>query len=238
MARLCSHGPLVRVAEGVFCMEGDAQSLERPRRMTVFVLPDRRLIVHGGIRLRDDEMSLIDALGEIAVYLLVPNAHHDPDASWFAERYPMARLLAPAPAAERLRTGVRVDGTFEDDWPAELEGVLEHHTVRGVRFTETVFFHAPSRSLVVVDLAFNLTKASMPGGAFGRLFMKLNNAYDRFGITRLTEMLVRDRAAFRASLEVIAAWDFDRVIVSHGEIVAADGKRIFRSGFPRYLSPP
>jgi hypothetical protein len=236
MADFCSHGPLVRIAEGVFCMAANTQSLERPRRMTIFVLPDGGLVIHSGIRLEDGEMKAIDSLGRVAFYLLVPNAHHDPDAAWFASRYPAARFLAPAKEAERFRNIVRVDGTFEHDWPTDLAEVLKHHTIGGTRFTETVFLHASSRTLVVVDLAFNLTEASLEGRPFGRLFMKLNNAYSRFGITRLTEMLVRDAAALRSSLEAILEWDFDRVIVSHGDNVETDGKRIFRSGFPKYLS--
>lgn len=237
MADLDSHGPLLRVAEDVFCMAGNMESLERPRRMTIFVLPNRELVIHSGVRIDDGEMQAIDALGRVAFYLLVPNAHHDPDASWFASRYPKARFLAPAREAERLRGAVRVDGTFESDWPPDLSTVLKHHTIRGTRFTETVFLHVPSRTLVVVDLAFNLTEASLVGRPLGRLFMKLNNAYARFGITRLTEMLVRDAAELRGSLEAILEWDFDRVIVSHGDNVESDGKRVFRGGFPRYLPP-
>src|SRR5688572_29539661 len=190
--KLCTHGPLTRVAQSVYCMAGDEFDLERPRRMTVFVLPDDTLAIHSGIRLPDAEMSQIDALGRVTYYLLVPNAHHDPDAAWFAERYPAARFLAPSSAAERFRRSVRVEGTFEGDWPAEFTGVLEHHTIAGTRFAETVFFHVPSRTLVVVDLAFHLTEAFFTGKPLGRLFMKFNHAYERFGITRLTELLVKD----------------------------------------------
>lgn len=233
--RLCEHGPLQRFAQGVFCMTGDSRSLERPRRVTLFALEDGRLVIHGGIRLRDDEMTLIDSLGEVAFYLLVPNAHHDPDAAWFAERYRAACFLAPTAEAERLRRSTRVDGTFEEHWPAELAGILSHHTVRGIRFTETVFFHEPSRTLVLVDLAFNLGPGDIDG-ALGRLFMRLNNAYGRFGITRLTELLVRDPDALRDSLHTILDWDFERVIVSHGHNVEQDGRAVFRRGFPKYVS--
>lgn len=235
MAKLCPHGPLTRVADGVLCMAGDARNLERPRRMTLFVLPSGDLVIHGGIRLADDEMRTIDALGRVAYYLLVPNLHHDPDAAWFAERYPDARFLSPSAEVKQFRQRARVDGTFEADWPAELAAVLQHHTVSGTRFTETVFFHMPSRTLVVVDLAFHLTKACLEGRPLGRLFMGWNRAYDRFGITRLTEMLVDDPEALRRSLEEILRWDFDRVIVSHGENVETGGKAAFRAGFPKYL---
>jgi hypothetical protein len=235
MTTLCPHGPLTRVTDSVFCMAGNARSLERPRRMTVFVLPSGELAIHSGIRLADGEMQAIDSLGRVAYYLLVPNVHHDPDAAWFAGRYPEARCLAPSAEAEKFQKLARVDGTFENDWPPDLAAVLQHHTIGGTRFTETVFFHAPSRTLVVVDLAFNLTAACLQGRPFGRLFMKLNNAYGRFGITRLTETLVNDPALFRRSLEEILRWDFDRVIVSHGANVETEGKRIFRGGFPKHL---
>ncbi|MGC4089477.1 MAG: hypothetical protein QM756_16620 [Polyangiaceae bacterium] len=235
MAKLCPHGPLTRVADGIFCMSGDTRSLERPRRMTVFVLPSGELAIHSGIRLADAEMEVIDSLGRVGYYLLVPNLHHDPDAAWFATRYPSACFLAPSAEVEKFRQLVRVDGTLENDWPVELAAVLEHHTVAGTRFTETAFFHLSSRTLVVVDSAFHMTEACLKGRPFGRLFMKLNNAYARFGITRLTETLVNDPAALRKSLEQILTWDFDRVIVSHGENVETDGKRLFRSGFPKYL---
>jgi hypothetical protein len=216
-------------------MAGDAKNLERPRRMTLFVLPSGGLAIHGGIRLADSEMLEIDALGRVAYYLLVPNLHHDPDAAWFAARYPDARFLSPSADVKQFRERARVDGTFEADWPAELATVLQHYTVSGTRFTETVFFHAPSRTLVLVDLAFRLTKASLKGRPLGTLFMKWNRAYDRFGITRLTEMLVDDPQALRRSLEEILRWDFDRIIVSHGVNVETGGKAVFRAGFPRYL---
>jgi hypothetical protein len=38
-------------------------------------------------------------------------------------------------------------------------------------------------------------------------------------------MAVRDKAAFQRSVEALTKWDFDRIIVGHGEIVETDGKR-------------
>jgi hypothetical protein len=89
---------------------------------------------------------------------------------------------------------------------------------------------------VVVDLVFNLTLPYFEGKPIGRLLMKLNNAYDRFGITRLTETLVRDRTAFRTSLESVFAWDFDRVVVGHGSLLESGGKEAMKRAFVKYLS--
>ena len=38
-------------------------------------------------------------------------------------------------------------------------------------------------------------------------------------------MAVKDKAAFQRSVEALTKWDYDRIIVGHGEIVETDGKR-------------
>jgi hypothetical protein len=40
---------------------------------------------------------------------------------------------------------------------------------------------------------------------------------------------VKDQAAFRSSLATILGWDFDRVIVGHGEVIEHDGKAKLRT---------
>ena len=53
----------------------------------------------------------------------------------------------------------------------------------------------------------------------------------RFGPHRIVRFAIRDRAAARRSLERILAWDFERVVVSHGEVLETGGKRAVEEGF-------
>ncbi len=39
---------------------------------------------------------------------------------------------------------------------------------------------------------------------------------------------VKDEAAFKASLQAILDWDFDRVIVGHGDVIESAGKEKLR----------
>ncbi len=62
--------------------------------------------------------------------------------------------------------------------------------------------------------------------------MKLNGGFDRFGPTRLLMLwFVRDRKAFETSIREVLEWDFDRIVMSHGEIVHRDGKAMMREAF-------
>lgn len=40
---------------------------------------------------------------------------------------------------------------------------------------------------------------------------------------------VKDRAAFESSLGTILGWDFDRVIVGHGDVIESGGKAKLRA---------
>jgi hypothetical protein len=61
--------------------------------------------------------------------------------------------------------------------------------------------------------------------------MKLLRSYGRLGPTTLDRFIVRDSTAARESLERILEWDFDRVIVAHGDVVESGGKEMLRDGY-------
>jgi hypothetical protein len=98
---------------------------------------------------------------------------------------------------------------------------------------EVVFYHRASRTLILCDLAFNFGSGT---ALSTRLVMKLLRSYGRFGPSKLDPFLIRDRRAARESLERILAWDFDRVVVAHGEILESGGREALRAGYAWLLS--
>src|SRR5690606_31041515 len=75
----------------------------------------------------------------------------------------------------------------------------EQLLVKGTSTREVVFFHPPSRTLVLTDLAFNVRE----GGLFTRIALRLNGGWDRFGPTRALRSSIHDPAAFDASIRRI-----------------------------------
>lgn len=217
------YEPLRTVAPGLHVVDGPWGPLGR--RMTVMNVGGGDLALHSAVRLRDPDLAALDALGRVR-WVLVPNPEHSTDASFYAKRYPEARLLVPEEGRRKLeRAGVGpIHGTLEADWPAALAGTLERAPLRGLRLNpEVVFFHVATRTLVVCDFAFNMSSSDLSWGF--RQFMRLNDALDRFGPTRVFRwIVVADKRRLRESLAAVWAWDFDRVVVSHGAIVERDGK--------------
>jgi hypothetical protein len=179
-------------------------------RMTV-VRTNEELWLHSPI----DTAALkheLDTLGRVT-QIVAPNLGHYVGLAEAHATFPYAELFAVPDIAKRLELEARLP---ESSAGAEIRA----RRFRGSRiFDETVFLHAPSKTLVLTDLCMNLQKLSR----HERVWARLIGIPPRFGTTRFTKLLSRDRAAMRQASQEVLAWDFDRVIVSHGDTITRGG---------------
>lgn len=197
------------------------------RRMTIARLPDGTLWLHSPIAPTADVRDTLASLGEVA-HLIGPNTFHDAYLPEAQQQWPAA-LLHGAPGLARANRKLRVDRKLSDAPPDSWGGRFQQHVMRGMPLlNETLFFHAATRTLIIADLAFNLG-AERP--AFTRWFLRLYGAYGRFAPSRAVKFVIKERAAFRKSLEAVLAWDFDRILVGHGQPVETGGKEALRRAY-------
>jgi hypothetical protein len=199
-------------------------------RMTVARLPEGGLWVHSPLAADERLRRELDALGPVR-FLVAPSGMHYMDLPEFARAYPEAEVYVAEAAAQKLR-GVKVTGVLGDAPPPAWAGVIDQAPLRGNRmYDEVVFCHRPTRTLIATDLFFNLRA----GSASTRAWAKLLGIDDRFGMSRSFRFTITDREQVRASLSRVLEWDFDRVIVTHGEILERGGKPAVRAAVERYL---
>lgn len=227
---LYPHGPIHFVDDGLFVVEGRWKRSPFERKMTVFLLASGELAVHSAIAMDDAGMAALEKIGRPS-WVLVPNVLHCSDAGWYGDRYPSAHVLVPAAARSKLFEKIpRIDGSLDEDWPEALRGELAIVPLLGTRHAEVAFVHVPSRTLVLTDAVFHYREHDLP--LVARTFMRANRAYDRFGPSRIfTSFVVSDRDALLGSIEALLEHDFDRVIMSHGRVLAAGGKAALRAAF-------
>jgi len=214
----------------------DVWTLDHPLRAGGLALGTRTSLVRlpGGAlwllapgALDSEAREQIAKLGTVRA-IVVPNLLHHLYAADAAAAFPEARVFA-VPGIEAKQPKLRIDERLGDAPPALWRGALEQVPLGGVpRMGEVVFFHAASKTLFLTDLAFNLH----PRDFVTRLFMRVNGGLERFGPTRIfRHVMLRDRAALRASLERVLRFDFERIVVTHGEIVPRGGRELFRAAF-------
>ena len=201
--------------------------LELGTRMTVIKLRDSSLVLHSPITLTPPLRSELDEIGPVRA-VVAPNRMHHLFVSDYTAAYPDCRLYA-APGVREKRTDLTVHGVLPEDAPTSWAEQLECVFFGGIPLVnETVCLHKPSRTLLLCDLAFNVgPEAPWPTRAAFRLWGR----YNSFGPTPLERLMLRDRKAARNSLEQILALDFDRVIVTHGEILETGGVAALSRGY-------
>ncbi len=211
-----------------------ALGVEMGTRMTVVRLADGSLFVHSPVALDRPTRAALDALGPVR-HVVAPNKFHHLYAGAYPVVYLDARLYAAPGLAERRRD-LPIDETLHDTPPQAWAGQIEQTLFRGMPVTnEVVFLHRATRTVIFTDLVTNIRSAP---GFDTRLLFLLNGTYGRFGSGWIERLLTRDRAAARASVERVLAWDFDRVIMAHGEILEHGGPTAARAAFDWLFAPP
>lgn len=209
-----AHGPLEKLAENLWRVEGDLPNFALKRVMTVVRLSSGRLLIHNAIML--NEPAQLDLLGS-PEYLVVPNGWHRLDAAAFRARYPSSRVVIPPAARKKVSQVVPVDLTMGQFPP---DDTVRFEVLDGLRGMEGVMLVRSSDGLTLVftDAIFNLT--SRIPGLTGFLYHEVIGSKVGPRVTRVAKlMMVKDNKAYRRHLERLAALpDVKRVIVAHGDV--------------------
>ncbi len=202
-------------------------------RMTVIRHPDGSLILHSPVEIDDDLAADISALGPVSL-LLAPNRFHHLFLLGAGRRWPGAQTWV-APGLARKRPDLLFDGVLGDEAPPELAPALETVLFAGAPVaSEVLCLHRSSRTLIVADLVFNIHRSE---SLLSRLYLRANGAWKRVAQTAVIKLATRDRAAARSSLERVFAWDFDRLIMAHGDVVDRGAKPVLARALDWDLGP-
>ncbi len=196
-------------------------------RMTVARLPEGGLWVHSPVAHSSALAAELAQLGRVA-HIVAPNAMHDTYLEgWFAA-FPSAHFHG-ARGFAKFRPDLKFTHTLGDTPEPAWAATFDQHMIRGMpRLNEVAFLHRASRTLILTDLAFNLGP-ELP--FLSRVLLRVNGCYCKFAPSRLLKTTIKDRTALRRSLDHLLAWDFDRVVISHGRNLDTGGRNALRTAF-------
>lgn len=200
-----------------------------PTRMAIIQLADGGLFLWSPIALNEALRAELDARGEVR-FLVAPNKLHNKFLPVWREAYPRAKLYAP-PGLRARRRDIAFDEELSDapapTWSDEIDQTL----MRGnIIAEEAIFFHRQSRTVLIADLIQNFPPTWFKGW--------------RAWIARLDAMVAEqpqtpmkfrlafvNRAAARASLRRLLAWDAEKVVMAHAEPVRENGRAFLKRAF-------
>ena len=217
----------------LWTLAGDWEGTAFRRRMTVMKTSADGLILHSAIALPEERLRELEQFGKVEA-IVVPNYFHDSDASWFSDRYPDAKVFASTTVVKKVQARCQKTQVLalESAW-SEAPWAKEIHCIpiEGLRLVaESFFVHAPSETLVICDMAFNMKESAFKGAQ--KFFMRLNRIGRGFGPSRLaTHVFTKDRERAKKSYQEVLRFPFERVIVSHGEVIEQGGHELFAAAF-------
>ena len=223
------------VAEDVWLVDGHevgmrvmGLTIPFPTRMTVVRLVDGSLWIHSPVRPSESLFGQTESLGPIA-YLVAPNNLHWTSISAWRRRFPKASVYIAPGLERRVAVPRRILGdTAETCW----SGAIDQRLVRSSALTEAVFFHRPSKTLILTDLIENFEPARIRS-RFWRAAMRIAGPADPDGKMPIDMQLsfLGRRRQLRLVVAQMLAWSPRRIILSHGRWYPDNGVAELRRAF-------
>jgi hypothetical protein len=195
-------------------------------RMTAIRLASGRIMLHSPCHITPALADDIAACGPVG-HIVVPGNFHHLHAVSAQAAFPDAKTWI-CPGIETKRPDLTYDGILGDSAPADWIGEIDQVLVQGARIMrEVAMYHRASRTLILVDLIENFTDATPNiGGTLKLWFKYVLRMWANPKPAPEYRMGWRDRAAAANSLRRILAWDFQRIILSHGDLIDRDAHEI------------
>ena len=230
---------LTTITDGIWGFEQELRlpmGMRLPSRTTIVRRADGGLVMHSPLGFDGDTAKAIDDLGEVKT-IVAPSCIHYLFLEAATKRWPKARVLGAA-GLEKKRAvkGVAFEPLPHDGAAEGLGDDLVVRRIDGVPYiTEHVFLHRPTGSLVVTDLVFNVQRCSSWGM---RLYLRCMGAWQKTAQSAIWRLLTKDKAAAAESARAVLGWEFDRIVVAHGDIVTENAHATLESALTKMTKVP
>jgi len=217
---------MIEFAENIFIAESQVKFYGVPlqTRMAVVRLPGERMFVYSPVYLSDHVRQAVDELGTVA-YVVAPNKIHNLALAQWMDAYPNARIYAPPGLPER-RPDLHFDEMLTPQpvaaWVDELDHVL---TGGNVFFSEALFFHRATGTVMVADFVENADKETAP--TYALILSRPFGVLRRPTASPEFKMFTHDAGALVASLAPARAWPIQRLFLCHGKLIIEDAQTTF-----------
>jgi len=218
-------GPLIRFGPPLL-------KLPFPTRMTVMRL-HHQLFIHSSTPLTAELKTQVDGIGEPA-WIIGPNRLHYWWIPEWCDAYPKSAVyLAPrimeqaAGCLDRIAWRCRaLDLRSGYPWDRAIDTLPIH----GGYMSEVIFFHRPTRTLVLTDLIANFEPQKL--GFVARWLTWLGGAQHPDGQMPRDMRLTYGRSAgLRSTVDTMLGWDPARIVIAHGKWYEHSGSDELRRAF-------
>lgn len=190
-------------------------------RMTVIKVSNGTLWLHSPVALSDELLKKVQDWGPVAA-LIAPNLFHYLHIKDWSNQLSIVPVYGVSGLESKV-SDLTINPITQLSDPSisflQIEGMPKAN--------EMVFFHHPSKTLIVTDLLFHLNQAR----GWSRVLFSAYGINKLLVTTKLFRMLIKDKHKFKQSIKTMLEWDIERVIMSHGSIISTQAKQAIQKSF-------
>lgn len=205
-------------------------------RMTIVNLFNKKLLIHSPCEIDAKLKAEIEALGSVA-YIVAPGNYHYFFVTSAQTAFPNAEVLL-CPGVEAKLPNLKFDGFLGDGPDPRWEKQMDQVLIQGNDLMwEVAFFIRESKTLLLVDLIENFTDQTQGVNWLLKLWMKF--VFRMWGKPKPApeyRLGWSDKKQGATSLQKILSWDFDNIIISHGELIEENARELALRAWKSVLS--
>lgn len=201
--------------------------MKLPLRSTL-VKTKQGVLLISPVDFSESQLREIKKFGEIKA-IIAPSILHHLYLEKAVQTFPTAKIWGTPGLVAKLPKIPWTATLTKDPWPYQDE--IDLLLLEGVpRFEEVMMFCRKSQVLIVGDLCFNVTR---PKGIGAWLIMTMFGTYKKFAVSKFYRKFMRDEGAFKKSLHSLLKWDFEQIVMSHGDVVPVNGRNLLEAALRR-----
>lgn len=205
-------------------------------RMTIVRLASGNLFIHSPCEIDEQTAEEIKSLGHVE-FIIAPSNFHYGHVTSAQKAFPDAETFI-CPGIENKDASIHFDHVLTDKPDSRLSKDFEQVLVRGSEIMwEVAFFHKATKTLILVDLIENFTdKTSGVNWSLKFWWKIIFYMWNQPKPAPEYQFGWKNIDVARESLTSILKWNFEKIILSHGDLIEANAKNIATTSWKRVLS--
>lgn len=203
-------------------------------RMTVIRMSDGKLLLHSPCDIDDALKREIQELGQVSM-IVAPGNYHYLHVLQCKEVFPDAQVYLSLGLDKKQPKLMKLPGAkvlYDKD---VLDRDIQHVFLSGNRvINEIVFYHVPSKTLVLTDsIEYIGDDSRADTNWFLRAWWVIMRMWNKPKPAPEYQMgwWCKNKQESRGIMQQILSWDFERVIIAHGQNITNDSKTVVRQAW-------
>jgi len=186
----------------------------------------------------------LDELGKVR-WIACPDLKHHLFAKQYKDWFPDAQVIGMEGLPEKKKDLhfdiIHGQNFHTQKWGFEDE--IDSAYFSGFVNKDVAYFHRPTKTLIVADLLFNLpaneaysmTNTSPKSGLLSRFANNVMNPFSNWHRGFLKLAGLKDKNAMKQDAQKVLGWDFDKILMCHGDPIETNAKEAWKSAYRSYL---